>query len=372
MELIKLLANMSAADASDLFLTPNKPPCFKVRGQLKELPESVLSADAVRKLVLATMSKEQQQSFLADKELNYAIQDQRHGRFRVSAYFERFHISAVFRRISSSIPTLAQLGLPAIFTQLCMLKRGLVIVAGATGVGKSTTLASMLEHRNQNSANHIVTIEDPIEYLHEHKASIVSQREVGTDTQSYKIALQNTLRQAPDVIMIGEIRNSDTMEYALRFAETGHLCLTTLHANNANQAIERILSFFPETKSKQILLDLSLNLKAVIAQQLIINRQKDDRLPAIELMLNSPIVQQCIRNGEIAELKSFMAKGETQGMQTFDQSLFELYKQNRIDYEEALRHADSENDLRLKIKMHQGKTDDQVSNLKLKPEDKGK
>lgn len=354
----QLLKQMVALKASDLFITPGKPPCVKVNGLITPLNEPVLTPEKARLMVFSLMDEKQEKEFNERKEYNFAIQTQYAGRFRVSAFYEKFHIGAVLRRISAEIPRLEDLGLPPILTELAMLKRGLVILAGATGVGKSTTLASMIDYRNRNSSGHIITIEDPIEFIHEHDKCIVTQREVGIDTESYGIALKNALRQAPDVILIGEIRSADTMEYAVQFSETGHLCLATLHANNANQSLDRIINFFPATKHAQIWLELSLNLKSIVAQQLIPKMDGSGRAAAFEILLNTPVVQSCIKKGEVDVLKDYMTKGENVGMQTFDQSLFHLYQSKQISYADALQYSDSENEFRLMAKFASGKNKD--------------
>lgn len=354
----QLLTKVVDSKASDLFITAGKPPSIKVNGVVTSLDEPILTPDKAKLMVLSLMDEKQQKEFFEKKEYNFAIQTQYAGRFRVSAFYERFHIGAVLRRISAEIPVLENLGLPPILADLAMQKRGLVIIAGATGVGKSTTLAAMIGHRNKNSSGHIITIEDPIEFIHEHDKCIVTQREVGIDTESYGIALKNTLRQAPDVILIGEIRSSDTMEYAIQFSETGHLCLATLHANNANQALDRIINFFPATKHAQIWLELSLNLKSIVAQQLIPKIDGTGRAAAMEILISTPIIQSCIKKGAIDVLKTYMAKAQNVGMQTFDQALFALYKNGSISYEEALKYSDSENELRLMVKFDSGTNND--------------
>jgi twitching motility protein PilU len=353
-----LLKKMVTDNASDLFITAGKPPCIKINGVVVQLDEPVLTPEKAKSMVFSLMDEQQQKEFITQKEYNFAIQTQYAGRFRVSAFFEKFNIGAVLRRIRADIPVLDSLGLPGIISELTMLKRGLILVAGATGVGKSTTLAAMIGTRNHNSTGHIVTIEDPIEFIHEHDKCIVTQREVGIDTSSYGIALKNTLRQAPDVILIGEIRSSDTMEYAIQFSETGHLCLATLHANNANQALDRIINFFPSNKHAQVWLELSLNLKAIIAQQLIPTSDGKGRVAAMEILINTPIVQSCIKRGDIDGLKTYMAKGQNDGMQTFDQALYTLYKNKKITYDEALKYADSENEFRLMVKFDSGSNKD--------------
>lgn len=357
----QILKKMVSLKASDLFITAGKPPSVKINGIVTPLDEPVLTPEKAKALVFSLMHDEQQKEFVKRKEYNFAIQTQYAGRFRVSAFYERFHVGAVLRRINAEIPTLAELNLPAMIGDLAMIKRGLVIIAGATGVGKSSTLATMVGHRNKNSSGHIVTIEDPIEFIHEHDKCIITQREVGIDTESYGIALKNTLRQAPDVILIGEIRSSENMEYALQFAETGHLCLATLHANNANQALDRIINFFPATKHQQIWLELSLNLKAIVAQQLIPTIDGSGRIAAMEILLNTPSIQSSIKKGQIDLIKDYMSKGTNQGMRTFDQSLFELYSNKQISYADALKYSDSESEVRLMVKLAQGKNNDSGS-----------
>lgn len=353
-----LLEQMVKDNASDLFITSGKPPCIKINGVLSALNEPILSPETARAMVFSLMDERQQREFIEHKECNFAIQTQYAGRFRVSAFFEKFNVGAILRRISADIPVLKDLELPKIIADITMLKRGLIIVSGATGVGKSTTLAAMIGHRNHNSTGHIVTVEDPIEFMHAHDKCIVTQREVGIDTVSYGVALKNALRQAPDVILIGEIRSSDTMEYAIQFAETGHLCLATLHANNANQTLDRIISFFPSTKHAQIWLELSLNLRGIISQQLIPAIDGKSRIAAMEILINTPIIQSCIKKGDVNAIKAYMAKGENDGMQTFDRALYELYKANKITYEEALKYTDSENEFRLMVKFDKGTNKD--------------
>lgn len=357
-----VLKKVAELHASDLFITSGKPLCVKVNGTLQAISSDILDVEKARSIVLGLMNEKQQEEFMLKKELNFAIQVPNIGRFRVSAYFERFHVAAVLRRIKETIPTIAELQLPGLIEQFAMLKRGLILFVGATGVGKSSTLAAVVQHRNHNSVGHIITIEDPIEFIHEHDNCIVTQREVGVDTESYGIALKNTLRQAPDVILIGEIRSSETMDYAIQFAETGHLCLATLHANNANQALDRIINFFPSIKHHQVWLELSLNLKAIVAQQLIPTLNGEGRVAAVEILVNTPAVQSAIKNGQIETLKEYMAKGQSVGMQTFDQSLFELYKNKKISKENALRYADSESEVRLMIRLASGT--DEVGSLK--------
>lgn len=338
--------------ASDLFLTVGVPPSVKIDGKLSPLPGDKLTGDRIKELARLLMSERQQKEFAMTQECNFAVSYPGIGRFRVSAYIQRNQVGMVLRRIVSDIPTIDQLELPKIIKDLAMVKRGLVLFVGATGAGKSTSLAAMVDYRNMNSTGHIISIEDPIEYLFNHKNCIVTQREVGLDTESFEIALKNTLRQAPDVIMIGEVRTRQTMEYALAFAETGHLCLATLHANNANQALDRIISFFPTERHPQIWLDLSLNLRAIVAQQLIPNKTGAGRQAAVEVLLNSPLVSDMVRTGQVVELKGIMSRSNELGMQTFDQALFLLYQKGLISYESALACADSVNDLRLMIKLH--------------------
>lgn len=372
MDIEELLHLMNEKKASDLFLTVGVPPCFKVDGKIIPLATEKLSGARVKELACFLMTERQQKEFATTQECNFAVSYPGLGRFRVSAYVQRNQVGMVLRRIVTNIPNLDQLSLPPIIKTLAMIKRGLVLFVGATGAGKSTSLAAMVEHRNINSSGHIITIEDPIEYLFSHKNCIVTQREVGLDTESFEVALKNTLRQAPDVIMIGEVRTRETMEYALAFAETGHLCLATLHANNANQALDRIISFFPPERTTQVLLDLSLNLRAIVAQQLIPDKSGVGRQAAVEVLLGIPLVSDMIRNGQIMELKPLMARSNEQGMQTFDQSLFSLYQKGLISYESALASADSVNDLRLMIKLHSERsrpTESGLANIKLKDYD---
>ena len=354
MDLETWLALMVEKKASDLFIMVGVPPSLKVNGQLTTINDQKLSAEDVQKIVLSMMSADQQAQYLKTKELNFAIYRDKLGRFRASAFQQRSFMGAVLRRIETKIPTLEELHMPKIFENFCMIQRGLVILVGGTGTGKSTTLAAMIGHRNKNSKGHIITIEDPIEFVHEHINSIVTQREVGIDTESFETALKNTLRQAPDVILIGEIRSQDTMNYAIAFSETGHLCLATLHANSANQALDRIINFFPQEMHHQLWLDLSLNLKAIVAQVLIPLKEGEGRIAAVEILINTPIVSDHIRKGDVGQIKEIMSKSNELGMQTFDQSLFKLYQEGKISYESALKYADSENELRLMIKLSQG------------------
>ena len=351
MEFDKLLKLMVEKGASDLFITAGKPPMVKVNGKLYAASKSSLAPEQAKELVYGVMNPEQQAVFDKEMECNFAINTRGLGRFRVSAFFQRNLVGMVLRRIEVNIPKCADLGLPTTIEELAMTKRGLIIFVGATGTGKSTSLASMIGHRNENSSGHIISIEDPIEFVHQHKNCIVTQREVGVDTESFEVALKNTLRQAPDVIMIGEVRSRETMEHALAFAETGHLCLCTLHANNANQALDRIIHFFPADRHNQIWMDLSLNLKAMVAQQLIPTVDGQGRRAAVEILINTPLVSDHIRKAEVHLLKELMAKSNEQGMQTFDQALYRLYSEGEVTYDAALASADSPNDLRLMIKL---------------------
>ncbi|WP_027706680.1 PilT/PilU family type 4a pilus ATPase [Zooshikella ganghwensis] len=351
MEIEKLLRVMVEKAASDLFITAGVPPSIKVHGRIVPVTKTAMSPEKTRETVLGVMNEKQQQEFLENHECNFAISARGIGRFRASAFYQRNLVGMVLRRIETNIPKVDDLGLPDVIKDLAMAKRGLIIFVGATGTGKSTSLASMIGHRNANSSGHIISIEDPIEYIHQHRGCIISQREVGLDTDSFEIALKNTLRQAPDVIMIGEVRSRETMEYAVAFAETGHLCLATLHANNANQALDRIIHFFPADRHGQIWMDLSLNLRAIIAQQLVPTPDGKGRRAVVEVLLNTPLASDIIRKGAVHELKPLMTKSTELGMQTFDQALYSLYVHGEITYEDALAHADSPNDLRLMIKL---------------------
>lgn len=350
------LNQMVEKKASDLFITVGVSPTLKVDGKLVTLEGDKLTAEKTQEIVFAMLNHEQKEKFEKTKEFNFAIQHKDLGRFRVSAFQQRSVYGAVLRRIESVIPTLEQLNMPTSLADFALIQRGLVLVVGGTGAGKSSTLAAMIGSRNKNTKGHIVSIEDPIEFVHNHDMCIITQREVGIDTDSYEIALKNTLRQAPDVILIGEIRSFDTMNYAIAFAETGHLCLATLHANNANQALDRISSFFPHDMLHQLWMDLSLNLRAIIAQQLIPIKDKEGRVPAVEVLINTPVIAEHIRKGEVDTLKEFMLKSGELGMQTFDQSLFKLYTEGKITYESALKYADSENEIRLMIKLQESGT----------------
>ncbi|GIX30914.1 MAG: twitching motility protein PilU [Porticoccaceae bacterium] len=352
-ELSVLLKLMVEKEASDLFITVGVPPSLKIHGRVVPVGKTALTSEAVRQLVEGIMDERQREEFRARKELNFAISAPEGGRFRVSAFFQRNDMGMVLRRIETRIPTVESLGLPLILKDLVMNKRGIIIFVGATGTGKSTSLAALIGHRNRNSRGHIISIEDPIEFVHRHEGCIVTQREVGVDTESFEVALRNTLRQAPDVILIGEIRTREVMQHAITFAETGHLVLATLHANNANQAIDRIIHFFPPDMHQQVWLDLSLNLRAIVAQQLVPKADGSGRRAAVEILLNTPLAADLIRKGEVHKLKELMKRSTEQGMQTFDQALYELYRAGEITYEDAIAHADSKNDLRLLIKLQE-------------------
>jgi len=346
-----LLRRMVKEGASDGFVTADAPLSIKVDGQIYPISEHPLTEEEARDIVLSTMREDQQVDFKKHHECNYALSTEDLGRFRASAFVQRGKCGLVVRRIQTQIPTIDELGLPQIIKDLAMTKRGLVVFVGATGTGKSTSLASMVDYRNHNSRGHIISIEDPIEFIHEHAGCIVTQREVGMDTESFAVALKNTLRQAPDVILIGEVRTAETMQQALTFAETGHLCLCTLHANNANQALDRIQSFFPAGLHNQVWMDLSLNLRSMVAQQLLPRKDGKGRTPVVEVLLNSPLVSEYIRKGEVHLIKEPMAKSTELGMQTLDQSLVKAYNEELISKEDAIRFADSANDVRLQIKM---------------------
>lgn len=351
MDFTQLLKVMVDRDASDLFVTAGARPTIKVDGTLKPLTKDSLKPSQARALVYSTMNDKQLAEFEGTHECNFAISAPGLGRFRVSAFFQRNSAGMVLRKINNYIPSLEELNLPPILRDLSMTKRGLILFVGGTSTGKSTSLASMIDYRNTNHRGHIITIEDPIEYIHEHKQSIITQREVGIDTESFDTALKNTLRQAPDVILMGEIRTRETMQHGIVFAETGHLTLATLHANNANQALDRVISFFPPEHHDQLWMDLSLNLKAIIAQQLLPTKDGKGRRAAIEVLINTPLIQDLIRKGEVHEIKEVVKKSTNLGMQTFDQALFTLYKDGEVTYDVALAHADSPNDLRLMIKL---------------------
>ncbi len=352
MEFEDLLKMMVQKGGSDLFITAGVPPSMKLHGKMMPITKTPLTPDVTRDIVLGVMTEKQRKDFLDSKECNFAISARGIGRFRVSAFHQRNLVGMVLRRIETNIPTLDELKLPEIVKELAMTKRGVMLFVGATGTGKSTSLAAMIGHRNKNSRGHIISIEDPIEFIHQHQGCIVTQREVGLDTDNFEVALKNTLRQAPDVILIGEVRTREVMDYAIAFAETGHLVLCTLHANNANQALDRIIHFFPADRHSQLLMDLSLNLRGIVAQQLIPTPDGNGRRACIEVLLNSPLVADHIRKGEMHLIKELMKKSRETGMQTFDQALFDLYSAGEITYEDAIRHSDSPNDLRLMIKLN--------------------
>ena len=347
-----LLRLMLARNGSDLFLTAEFPPAIKVDGKISKVSPQPLTGQHTLQLARAVMNDKQAAEFEKTKECNFAISPQGVGRFRVNAFLQQGHVGLVFRTIPQTLPTIDTLKLPKILRDVAMTKRGLVIFVGATGSGKSTSLAAMVDHRNENSYGHIITIEDPVEFVHPHKNCIVTQREVGIDTDGWEAALKNTLRQAPDVILMGEIRDRETMDHAVAFAETGHLCMATLHANSSNQALDRIINFFPEERRAQLLMDLSLNLRALVSQRLLPHQEGKGRVAAVEIMLNTPLVADMIFKGEVGEIKELMKRSRELGMQTFDQALFDLYEANAVSYEDALRNADSVNDLRLQIKLH--------------------
>ncbi len=371
-----LLKKLVEKKGSDLFITTGFPPAIKIDGEVHRATEQPLSAEQTAIIVRSIMNDKQAKEFDATKECNFAINPQGIGRFRVSAFVQQGHVGAVMRTITTRIPTFDEMELPPILKDVVMNKRGLVIVVGGTGSGKSTTLATMIGHRNEHSRGHIITIEDPVEFVHPHRGCVVTQREVGVDTESWHMALKNTLRQAPDVILIGEIRDRETMEYGIQFAETGHLCLATLHANSANQALDRIINFFPEERRSQLLMDLSLNVKALVSQRLIPRESGVGRIAAMEIMLSSPLIADLIFKGEVAQIKEIMGKSTRLGMQTFDQALFALYEEGHISYEEAMRNADSRNELRLKIKLESKREtalgEQQSTSLRIMEEDSAK
>ena len=347
-----LLRLMVTRTGSDLFLTADFPPAIKVDGKVTKVSPQPLTGQHTLALARAVMNDKQAAEFERNKECNFAASPQGVGRFRVNAFVQQGQVGMVFRTIPATLPTIDGIGLPPVLKEVAMTKRGLVIFVGATGSGKSTSLAAIVDHRNENSYGHIITVEDPVEFVHSHKNCIITQRELGIDTDSWEAALKNTLRQAPDVILMGEIRDRETMEHAVSFAETGHLCLATLHANSANQALDRIINFFPEERRQQLLMDLSLNLKAMVSQRLLPREAGRGRVAAVEIMLNTPLIGDLIFKGEIAEIKELMKRSRELGMQTFDQSLFDLYENRHVTYEDALRNADSVNDLRLQIKLN--------------------
>lgn len=350
LDIAKLLAVMAEHDASDLYLTVDSPPMYRINGIVRAAGNRVLAQPDTELLANSIMSDRQQREFQETNEMNLALYYKALGRFRVNIFRQRACVGIVARRIKSVIPTVDELGLPPILKDISMTKRGLVLVVGATGCGKSTSLAAMIDYRSDNAAGHIVSVEDPIEFVHEHKKSIVSQREIGMDTEDYRIALKNALRQAPDVILIGEVRDTETMEAAIAFAETGHLCLSTLHSNNANQAMERIMNFFPPERHNQIYMQLSLNLRSIISQRLV-QTLDGGRIAAVEILLDSPRIKDLIHKGQIAEIREAMEKSTNLGMQTFDQHLYEMYKAKKITLDEALKNADSQNNLRLQVKL---------------------
>jgi twitching motility protein PilU len=349
-----LLRLMVDRKGSDLFITVEFPPAIKMDGKVQPVSKTKLSPDNTKALTYAIMNDRQLKEFEGTHECNFAIAPAGIGRFRVNAFVQQGHTGMVLRTIETTVPTLDNLGLPEVLREVSMTKRGLVIMVGGTGSGKSTSLAAMINHRNENSYGHIITIEDPIEYVHPHKNCVVTQREVGVDTEDWGVALKNTLRQAPDVILLGEIRDRATMEFGLAFAETGHLAMATLHANSSNQALDRVINFFPEERHQQLFMDMSLNMKAIISQRLLKKVDGRGRVAAIEVMLNSPLISDLILKGEIHQIKEVMSRSNELGMKTFDQALFDLYEADLIAYEDALRNADSMNELRLKIKL-QGK-----------------
>lgn len=370
-----LLRKMVEKSGSDLFITSGFPPAIKIDGEIHRASDSILKPDQCSILVRSIMNDKQAREFDATRECNFAIAPKGIGRFRVSAFVQQGNVGAVLRTITTTIPTFEDLDLPPILKDVVMNKRGLVIIVGGTGSGKSTTLAAMIGHRNKNSRGHIITIEDPVEYVHPHEGCVITHREVGVDTENWHNALKNTLRQAPDVILIGEIRDRETMEYGIQFAETGHLCLATLHANSANQALDRIINFFPEERRAQLLMDLSLNTQALISQRLIPREGGLGRVAAMEIMLATPLIKDLIFKGDVAQIKEIMAKSTRLGMQTFDQALFQLYEEEIISYEDAMRNADSKNELRLNIRLNSkregGLTAEQAASLKIMEEESG-
>ncbi|GHU27918.1 twitching motility protein PilT [Betaproteobacteria bacterium] len=353
-----LLRLMAQKNGSDLFITANFPPAIKVDGRVMPVSNQVLTPPHTAELARSIMNDRQAAEFEASKECNFAISPSGLGRYRVNALIQQGRVAVVCRTINLHIPTIDELGLPPVLKNIAMAKRGLVVFVGGTGTGKTTSLAAMVDQRNVNSHEHIITIEDPIEFIHDHKNCIITQREIGVDTDTWEAALKNTLRQAPDVIMMGEIRDRHTMDYGIAFAETGHLCFATLHANSTNQAIDRIINFFPEERRQQLLMDLSLNIRAFVSQRLLPNKSGKGRVAAVEIMLNSPLISDLIFKGEVQEIKEIMKRSRELGMQTFDQSLYDLFEAGRISYEDALRNADSVNDLRLQIKLYSKESKD--------------
>ena len=346
-----LLKRMVERKASDLFLTAGFPPALKIDGEVRPQSERTLTAEQSATLVRSLMNDRQSREFDATKECNFAIAPPGIGRFRVSAFVQQAATGCVIRMINAKIPTFEELDLPPILKELSLSKRGMVVVVGGTGSGKSTTLAAMVGYRNEKTRGHIVTIEDPVEFVHQHQGCVITHRDVGVDTDSWHVALKNVLRQAPDVIYIGEVRDRETMEYAVQFAETGHLVFSTMHANNANQALDRIINFFPDERREQLLMDLSLNIRAFVSQRLVPRESGGGRIAAAEIMLNSPLIQELIFKGEVVKIRDVMARSNRLGMKTFDQALFELYEAGFISYEDALRNADSKNELRLRVKL---------------------
>ena len=352
--MLDLLKLMLQKNASDLFITVGFPPAMKIDGKMTPVSKQALTSDNAKSLTYSIMNDRQLKEFEATKECNFAISPPNVGRYRCNAYIQQGHPGLVLRTITTDIPDMDELGLPEVLKDCVMTKNGLLLMVGGTGSGKSTSLAAMIDHRNRNSYGHIISIEDPIEYVHPHKNCLIMQREVGVDTEDWGIALKNSLRQAPDVILLGEIRDRETMEFGIQFAETGHLALATLHANNSNQALDRVINFFPEERKAQLLMDLSANLKGIISQRLIKKPDGKGRVAAIEILLNTPLIKDLILKGEVHEIKAIMQKSKELGMQTFDMALFDLFEADQITYEDALRNADSQNELRLKIKL-QGK-----------------
>ena len=371
----ELLRTMVGRGGSDLFITAGFPPAMKIHGEMTPVTDKPLTPEQSSVLVRAIMNDRQSKDFEATKECNFAIMPPAIGRFRVNAFVQQGRVGAVLRTITTDIPDFDKLALPPVLKDVVMTKRGLVILVGGTGSGKSTTLAAMIGYRNKNTKGHIITIEDPVEYVHPHIGCVITQREVGVDTETWEAALKNTLRQAPDVILIGEIRDRETMEHAIAFAETGHLCLSTLHANSANQALDRIINMFPEERRQQLLLDLSMNIRGLVSQRLIPKKGGKGRAAAIEILLNSPLISDLIHKGEMHEIKNIMSKSRELGMQTFDQALFDLFERGDISYEDALRQADSQNELRLKIKLESKRDDkptgEEGAKLEMVEEDKG-
>jgi twitching motility protein PilU len=354
--MVKLLGAMTRAGGSDLFVSKDFPPSMKIQGKMQPLATQKLTAEVTRELAHALMSERQRAEFARELECNFSLAIPDLARYRVNVFVQQLNVGMVIRTIPNDMPSFEQLGLPETFKEIVMTKRGMVLVVGATGSGKSTSLAAMIDHRNRSSPGHIITIEDPVEFIHQSQMSLVTHRDVGLDTHSWHHALKNTLRQAPDVILIGEIRDAETMEHAIVFAETGHLCMSTLHSNSANQTLDRIINFFPDERRKQLLMDLASNLKSIISQRLVRKEDGSGRIAAIEILLNTPIVSDKLLKGEFHDLKEIMGKSREQGMRTFDFSLFELYENGVIAYDEAIRHADSANELRLNIKLNSKRT----------------